>query len=389
MKRSAISLALLSCAVVSFGCGRSAAPEEHADEHQDEHKDEHKDEHGAEVTVPPEAAERAGIKVGAVERRAIGGGHVIPAEVQFEPSSTAHVGPLVPGRFTKVAVGLGEKVKEGQLLAVVSSSDVSSARARLEQARARLAATDAALKRQQQLSSEGIGAQRSLDEAAAQSGEIRAEVAGLVQQLSVFGSGASGELRLTSPINGVVVDLHATLGETANADEPAFVVTDPTRVWMRGSVPELEIENVKVGASAVVRLHAFSDLVLTGKVTYVAPALDERTRALPIRVTLDAPDPRLRGGLFGTIEIAGEAGQALPLVVPADAVASVDGQSVVFVPADEPNTYKPAPVKLGRRAGGFYAVEEGIREGDKVVLSGAFTLKSALKSGELSEGHAH
>lgn len=200
MKRFPISVALLSFMLASLGCGKSAEPGEHAEEHPDEH--------GAEVTVPPEAAERAGIKVGLVERRAIGGGHVIPAEVQFEPSSTAHVGPLVPGRFTKVAVGLGDKVKEGELLAVVSSSDVSSARARLEQARARLAAADAGLKRQQQLSSEGIGAQRSLVEAEAQAGEVRAEVAGLVQQLSVFGSGASGELRLTSPIQRRSLELN-------------------------------------------------------------------------------------------------------------------------------------------------------------------------------------
>jgi len=299
------------------------------------------------------------------------------------------VGPLVPGRFTKIAVAQGERVLEGQLLGVVASSDVSVARARLNQAQARLAAAETGLRRQQQLSSEGLGAQRLLVEAEALVGELRAEVSGLRQQLSVFGSGSSGELKLVSPIDGIVVELLATLGETASADQAAFVVTDPTRVWVRGNVPELELERIKLGMAVLVRLHAFPDAALEGDITYVAPALDEHTRSLPIRVTLDKPDPRLRSGLVADIELIGGTRDDRVLVVPTEAVATLDGQQVVFVPADEPNAFRPKPVLLGRRAGAFYEVLAGLVEGQAVVVSGSFTLKSALKSGELSEGHAH
>lgn len=345
--------------------------------------------HENEVHLSADALERAGIRVAPAERRALTGGVAIPAEVQFEPTSTAHVGPLVPGRITKVSVALGDRVRRGQLLGVVASTDVSSARARLDQARARLSAAEATLQRQQQLSTEGIGAQRSLIEAEAQVGELRAEVDGLRRQLSVFGSGSAGELSLTSPIDGVVVAVHATLGETAAPDQPAFIVTDPTKVWVRGNVPELELGRVQPGSAAVVRLHAFPDLAMPGTITYVAPALDERSRSLPVRVTLQRPDERLRSGLFGSIELVGGAADERVLVVPADAVATLDGQTVVFVPADEPNSFRPQPVSLGRRAGGFFEVRSGLDEGARVAVSGAFTLKSALRSGELSEGHEH
>ena len=309
--------------------------------------------------------------------------------MQFEPSSTAHVGPLVPGRITRVSVALGDRVRRGQVLGVVASSDVSTARARLDQARARLTAAESTLRRQQQLSTEGIGAQRSLIDAEAQVGELRAEVEGIRRQLSVFGSGSAGELVLTSPIDGVVVAVHGTLGETATPDQPAFIVTDPTKVWVRGNVPELELARVQVGSGAVVRLHAFPDAAMPGTITYVAPALDERTRSLPVRVTLQAPDARLRSGLFGSIELVGGSADERVLVVPADAVATLDGQTVVFVPADEPNSFRPQPVALGRRAGGFFEVRSGLEEGARLCVSGAFTLKSALRSGELSEGHEH
>jgi len=345
--------------------------------------------HENEVHLTAEALERAGIRVAVAERRALTGGVAIPAEVQFEPSSTAHVGPLVSGRITKVSVALGDRVTRGQLLGVVASSDVSAARARLDQARARLAAAESTLKRQQQLSSEGIGAQRSLIEAEAQVGELRAEVDGVQRQLSVFGSGSEGELALTAPIDGVVVAVHGTLGETASPDQPAFIVTDPTKVWVRGNVPELELGRVQAGSAAVVRLHAFPDVAMAGIITYVAPALDERTRSLPVRVTLQAPDARLRSGLFGSIELVGGSADERVLVVPADAVATLDGQTVVFVPADEPNSFRPQSVALGRRAGGLFEVRSGLEEGARLAISGAFTLKSALRSGELSEDHEH
>jgi cobalt-zinc-cadmium efflux system membrane fusion protein len=204
----------------------------------------------------------------------------------------------------------------------------------------------------------------------------------------VFGSGGAGELTLTAPIYGVIVAVHGTLGETATPDQPAFIVTDPTKVWVRGNVPELELVRVQVGSTAIVRLHAFPDVSMPGTITYVAPALDERTRSLPVRVTLHAPDARLRSGLFGSIELVGGTADERVLVVPADGVATLDGQTVAFVPGREPNTFRPRPIALGRRAGGYFEVRSGLDEGTRIAVSGAFTLKSALKSGELSEGHA-
>lgn len=373
----AITIALL------VACENNAGPPAPHDEPA------HGDSPANEIRLSPEAIERAGILVGAIDKRALTGGLAIPAEVQFEPSSTAHVGPLVSGRITKVSVALGDRVRQGQLLAVVASTDVSAARSRLDQARARLTAAEATLRRQQQLSTEGIGAQRTLIDAEAQVGELRAEVSGLRRQLAVFGAAGSGDLSLTAPIDGVIVFVHATLGETITADEPAFVVTDPSKVWVRGNVPELDLARVAIGSAAIVRLHAFPDAALAGTITYVAPALDERSRSLPIRVTLRTPDPRLRSGLFGSIELVGGAADERVLVVPADAVATVDGQSVVFVPADGPSVFRPVPVALGRRAGGFFEVRSGLDEGARIALSGAFTLKSALRAADLEDDDHH
>lgn len=397
-----IRVAPFGCAALLIACSGGAAGPASGEHREGEHHDEHEGERRQgdrregergeshdEIELSAEAIAASGIRVGRVERRAMGGGVAIPAEVQFDPASTAHVGPLVAGRFTRVVVALGQTVQRGQLLGVLASSDVSAARARLQQARARLAAAESALRRQEQLIGEGIGARRGLVEAEAQVRELRAEIVGLQSQLAVFGSGRSGELQLRAPIDGVVVQLHATLGETAGTEEPAFVITDPSRVSVRGSVPELEIARVQTAMRVIVRLHAFPDLALDGSVAYVAPALDEASRSLPIRVVLDRPDPRLRSGLFGAIELVGGEDDRRPLVVPADAIAMIEGQSVVFVPGDEPGSFRPRQVTLGRRAGPYQALLGGLAENAAVVISGAFVLKSALRSSELSEGHAH
>ena len=344
-------------------------------------------EHDNEVTLSPEALANAGIETRPAQKRALTGGTAIPAEVIAEPTGTAHVAPLVSGRVARVSVAFGQRVRRGELLGVVASTDVSAARARLGQGQARLSAAEATLKRQQQLTTEGIGAQRSLIDAAAQASEMRAEVEGLRQQLSVFGSGKAGDLALTAPIDGVVVDMHATVGETAAPDQVAFIIIDPSQVWVRGNVPELELGLVQTGAAVFVRLHAFPELAMAGVITYVAPALDERTRSLPIRVALDAPDARLRSGLFGSIELLGGKRGERVLVIPAEAVTTLDGQTIAFVATAKKNTFRAQPIALGRRASGYFEVRAGLAEGDALAVSGAFTLKSVLRGSELSEGH--
>lgn len=344
------------------------------------------EEPGEEVQLSAEAVERAGIVLTQVDKRALSSGAAIAAEVQFDPSSTAHVGPLATGRITRVAVELGQEVQRGSVLGVVSSGDVSTVRSRLVQARARLDAASATLRRQQQLSREGIGAQRALIDAQAARSELLAEVQGLQHRLSTLGSGEGGELSLVSPIDGIVVSVRGTLGETASADQAVFVVTDPKRVWVRGDVPELEIARVALGDAAIVRLHAYPELSLAGTITYIAPALDERTRSLPIRVSLADPDPRLRSGMFGSVELRGGSEDSRVLAVPVDAVTSLDGQDVVFVAGKAPGSFRATAVTLGRRAAGYYEVQHGLSEGDSVAACGSFTIKSALRAHELSDG---
>lgn len=349
--------------------------------------DEHEgDEHEGELRLSAAAIDASGIVVAPLARRALTGGAGLPAELSFDPLSTAHVAPLASGRFRRVEVTLGQRVSAGQLLAIVTSGSASEAGSRLTETRARLAAAETALQRHRELVEQGIGAQRALIEAEAEVSVLRAEAQSLARQLGVLGSSRTGHLRLQSPISGVVTAVHATPGERASTEQAAFTIADPTAISVYGQVPELSISELADGLNTVFRPHAFPELTLHGTIQYIAPAIDPATRSLTVRVALDELDPRLRSGMYGTLELVGENLRAL--AIPTRAIVTVDGTPTAFVPGHEEGEFVPVPVQIGRRAGTFYEVLGGLSEGDLVVVSGAFTLKSAMSTDELAE-HEH
>lgn len=354
----------------------------------DEHGDEHGEEHPSEVVLSAAAISRAGITTASVGRSPIGGGAGVPAELQPDPGSTAHVAALMSGRVTRVEVGVGDVVAAGQVLGVVASGGAGESRAALAAARIRRDAARAARDRQAALVESGIGARRGLVEAEAELAEAEAEIRGLSGSLGVVGRGAGADLRITAPVAGVVVERHAVAGEVVEAGATLFVITDPARLWVVGFVPELDLAVAREGAPCTLSVAAFPGERWSGHIDFVAPALDESTRTLGVRAVLDVPDPRLRAGLFGRLSIVGEGAEPTALVVPAASLARVGGEDVVFVPADEERSYRPIPVRLGRRDGDVVEVLEGLSEGDVIVTSGAFTLRSELSRGELAE-HEH
>lgn len=382
------SVLLWAALVLASAC--SETPNHgHVEEGHDEH-----DERGVEAHEPlsvrlsAAAVKRLGVKTQELRKKELFPDSRIPAEVEIQPSGIAHVALPVPGRFTAVKVNIGDEVKPRDLLGTVVSSDASRARAELGQASARLKAAKTTLARERKLAAAGVSSEQSVIDAEARVSELQAQSRGLRSELGVLSSGGGSRLRLVAPIAGVVVALHATVGENVGTEEPAFTIADPGKVWVRGNVPELEIERVRLGANTRVRLHALPEVELSGKVTYVAPALDDATRALPIHVQLDDPDARLKSGMFGSIELGLE-GNARVWALPSSAVINVEGQTGVFVAGDDATEFHFRAVELGAHAGDYYELLSGLDEKHRVVVRGAFGLKSVLQAAELGEGHAH
>jgi hypothetical protein len=162
-------------------------------------------------------------------------------------------------------------------------------------------------------------------------------------------------------------------------------VTDPTRVWVRGDVPELEIARVQLGSAVIVRLHAFPDLALPGTIVYVAPPSTSARARCRFASPSGAPTHACAAASSAASRWWAAPQTRACSSCPSTPSRSSRDRTTVFVPGGEANTFRPQAVALGRRAGGFYEVREGLAEGGPLAVSGAFTLKSALRSGELSE----
>ena len=385
---SGLFLLTLALACRSGGEGE-ARGRDHGDEHG--HEESANSERSV-VKISPAAVARTPIRLTRVASEALRGGVEVPAEVELNPDRVAHVTPLAEGQVAEVSAALGDEVKKGQVLVTLRSVALGEARSELARARTAVRVAEANYQRQETLQREGIGAQKALLEARGELDSAHASLAAARSRLGVYGAaGTTGaSVAIKSPLDGVVIERHATPGEVADPEKPLFVVADTRRVWVTGRVYEQDVALIRRGADATITLEAFRGRSWTGKVAYVATVLDQATRTLGIRVELDNQEGVLRPGMFGLIRLAaeGQAGAPVP-VVPEAAVQTVEDREVVFVPGDEEGEYRAVAVELGERAGGKVVVRSGVAVGDPVVGEGAFVLKSELMKDEMGEGHAH
>jgi len=387
MRNSSIRWTAIALLMLA-GCREDQA-DGHPDHHDDHAAHEDRNEAGQVVRLSPSAVGRSGIRVEAVTLERLIGGVDVLAEVQLNPDRTAHITPMVPGRIEEVKVALGDQVRAGETLATMRSVALGEARSSAANARAAVEVARANFRRQEELQREGIGSQRAYLEAKGALLRAEADLAAAGDRLHVYGGrkGSGSTTTIRSPLDGTVIERHASPGEVVSGGSSLFVIANLSRVWVVGRVYEQDVAAARVGAPAVVSLQAYPERTWEGEVGYVASTLDTDTRTLPIRVELDNPEGILRPGLFGRISLSppGDDGGSV-LAIPQSAVQRLDGQSLVFVPGEKEGVFRPIFVSLGARAGGKVEIRDGLVDGDQVVTAGAFTLKSELLRGQLSEG---
>lgn len=380
-----------SCRWVVLGLALAAAAcreRAHTEERGEAGAQEKERDHGrGEIRLSAAAVERSKIRVGEAKRQALAGVLQVPAEVRLDPDRTAHVTPIVQSQIAEVRVKLGDQVEKGQPLAVLRSVELGEASASVRSAKAAVSVAEDALARQRQLLDAGVGAQRNLVEAEGELRKAKAALSAAQVRAGIYGGAGGGVVK--SPLDGTVIERHATAGEVASPERPLFVVGDVSRVWVVGRVYEKDVGAARTGMPATARLQAYPERAWTGEIDFVSAVLDEATRSAEVRMTLSNAEGLLKPGLFGSILLAGPDAGVPPIVVPEGAVQELDRKTVVFVPAGEPNAFVAKAVVPGARAEGWVELVSGLGESEKLVVEGAFTLKSAALAAELGEGHAH
>jgi len=313
----------------------------------------------------------------------------LPGEIRFNEDRTAHVVPRVPGVVDSVPANLGQEVKRGQVLAVISSPALSEQRSELQSAQRRLELARSTHEREKKLWEEKISPQQDYLQAQQAMQEAQIAVANANQKLLALGAvpgsggGALGRYELRAPFDGLVVEKHISLGESVKEDANVFTVSDLSSVWAEISVPAQHLPLVRTGETVNIRSTAF-DQVAQGKVSYVGALLGAQTRTATARVTLANPQRVWRPGLFVNVELVASELQA-PVTVSAEAVQSVEDKPTVFLRV--PGGFMPQAVQTGRSDGRRIEITGGLKPDQPYAAAGSFVVKS--QQGKASATHTH
>lgn len=182
-------------------------------------------------------------------------------------------------------------------------------------------------------------------------------------------------LRINAPRDGIVVEKMVVEGQMVEAGMKLYRLADLGTVWVQAQVYEQDLPAVRLGQEATVSLSYLSDRKFRGRVTYIYPTVDEKTRTAKVRMEFHNPGYFLKPGMFATVEVAVELSPSA-LLVPDTAVLRSGENNVVFIALDGGH-FEPRSVVLGERSGdNCYQVLGGLSDGERVVTSGQFMLDS-------------
>ena len=188
-----------------------------------------------------------------------------------------------------------------------------------------------------------------------------------------------------APVTGVIMEKKAISGQMVRAGEELYRLADLSSIWVIADVAEQDIGQIRIGAPTQITFRAFPDQPFDGRVTFVLHELDARTRTGKVRIEVKNPEHRIKHEMYADVEIDAAAGEPKRLTVPVSALIDSGNRQVVIVERGE-GLFEPRPVKLGRRGDGFIEIREGLKAGEKVVVTANFlidaesNLRAALKS---------
>lgn len=180
-------------------------------------------------------------------------------------------------------------------------------------------------------------------------------------------------LTIFSPINGFVTKKEAFQGMKVMPDKELYTIADLSTVWVNADIYEFELAQIRLGQPATITLSYFPGRVFNGKVAWIAPVLDEKTRTTKVRIEFANADFTLKPEMYTNVEIAIDAGRKL--AVPDEAVLDSGLRKVVFLDKGE-GRFAPAEVKLGGKYDNYYEVLAGLSPGERIIASASFLLDS-------------
>ena len=348
------------------------------------------------VQLGADQIKSAGITINTVGPRDMTTTLELPGEVKADETRYAHVVPRLAGVMTNVVKKEGDRVRRGELMAVLNSRELADAKGEYLAAAHHVEFTRVTVEREEMLWNKKISAEREYLEAKRAFDEATLAQKLAAQKLAVLGvpSGSQESLasaapetmaryEIRSPLDGVVIERNVTVGEAVTAEENIFAVADLSSVWVEISVYAKDLPNVREGQAATI---VSTDLSAeaAGRVSYLGTLVGEESRTATARIVLPNPGTRWRPGLFVTVRLVRDT-TTIPLAVAAEAIQTFRDWQVVFVKYAD--WFEARPLELGRSDGQWVEVLSGLKAGDQYASANSFAVKAEI--GKLGATHDH
>lgn len=338
------------------------------------------------VRLPaPDSARLTGITTAPAATGAVADGVECYAEVEFNQNQYAEIAAPVGGIIKEVVADLGGKVEERQVVARIWSAQIA-------ETMAKAVLTHQTLERERKLRAGGIASTKELQEAEAAHraacqqartlgfSEVDVEALGQQPDEAVM-------LEVRAPFAGEIVARTAVRGALTEAGKPLFTVVNRATMWATLHVPETALAQLQVGQPVELQVDSLPGQTLTGKLTWIAAAVDEKSRLARARAEFANPDGRLRAKMFARARVLTRTTTGA-VVVPPGAIQQVENNPIVFVKLAD-DLYEARGVTLGAKANDQVEVLAGLQAGEPVVVAQAFAVKSQLLLSRLGAGCAH
>lgn len=279
---------------------------------------------------------------------------------------------LASGRVLEVHAKLGDSVTKGQLLMRVQSADISGAFSDYRQALADEELSRAQLARAKTLVDAGAMAQKDYEVAVDANKKASVTVETTAEHLRVLGADKdhpSAIIDVFAPVSGVVTDQQVTVASGVQSLSPTnpFTISDLSHVWVICDVYENDLKSVRIGEFASVKLNAYPDRPLAGKISNIGPILDPATRTAKVRLDIENPG-MMRIGMFATATFRGES-KEMHSEVPSTAILHLHDREWAYMPSAN-NAFRRVEVTSGKMLpSNMQEVISGIAPGDKVVAN--------------------
>jgi cobalt-zinc-cadmium efflux system membrane fusion protein len=372
----ASAVALIAAAGLGFGAAQLLQHRPAAPAPAPEHEGVEHGNHGETDLVPLKPADAAAAGVSVVTPGRGGGADILlPGRVTLAANALAALGAPVSGAVERVHVSAGAAVAVGSPIATLRSADAASGRASLDAAAAGVRAARAAASRDRRLFEAGVVARQDWEASQAAAEKAQADHrAAQAQVRAMGGPGANGVAILRSPINGVVTRIETQVGGFLTQGVLVAEIADPSRAEYVFDAPAAA-GSIRLGQ--VIHVQTPDGQEAPATISAVAPGASGGNTAV-VRATPSSKTAPVGSVVSARVMTGANAGGAI--IVPSDAIQTVEGRPVVFVV--EAGGFRATPVTPGRVAAGSTEILRGLAGTERIAGKGAFLLKAELGKGE-------